>query len=229
VKKLIIAIDGYSSCGKSTFAKHIAARYHYLYIDSGAMYRTVTLYALQQGIITEQGIDEEKLKSSLEYIDISFTFDPATLQSIHFLNGENVEEKIRSIEVSQHVSPVSKLKFVREKMVALQREAGKEGGIVMDGRDIGTVVFPEADLKIFMTASPEIRARRRYLELKEKGIEASLEEIKKNLMERDLIDSTREESPLRQASDAIVLDNSHMTLEQQMEWIDPLIRKLMQS
>ncbi len=227
VKKITIAVDGYSSCGKSTFAKQIAARLAYNYIDSGSMYRSVTLYALQHGMIDANGtIDDPRLKDAIKSIKINFSFNAEKQKSDTFLNDVNVEETIRSLDVSSQVSNVSKMKYVRDSMVAIQREIGKEGGIVMDGRDIGTVVFPHAELKIFMTAQPDIRAMRRYKELKEKGQEVSLEEIKQNLLERDHIDSTRAESPLRKADDALELDNSFMTPEQQMEWVIKIINRL---
>jgi CMP/dCMP kinase len=225
-KGLTIALDGHSSCGKSTFAKQIAAKFGYIYIDSGAMYRSVTLYALQKGIISNSQIDEKRLKDELKNVHIEFSFDPAKLQSITFLNGVNVEEEIRSLEVANMVSPISKIKFVREKMVEIQREIGKNGGIVMDGRDIGTVVFPDAELKIFLTAQADVRAMRRYLELKEKGQNINVEEIKKNLLERDHIDSTRVESPLKKADDALELDNSNMTPAEQMVWVGKVIEKI---
>jgi len=225
-KRITIAIDGHSSCGKSSFAKQIAAKYGYKFIDSGAMYRVVTLYSLQNGIIDNGVIDEKRLQDELKNIHIDFTFDPAQHKSVTFMNGVNVEEKIRTLEVSGYVSPVSKIKFVREKLVDIQREIGKGGGIVMDGRDIGTVVFPKAELKIFMTASPDVRAMRRYLELKAKGQDVKIEDIKKNLLERDHIDSTRKESPLKKADDALVLDNSNMSIPEQMEWVYGIIEKL---
>jgi CMP/dCMP kinase len=226
-KGLTIALDGHSSCGKSTFAKQIAAKLGYIYIDSGAMYRSVTLYALQKGIISNKQIDEKRLKDELKNIHIEFSFKPEIHQSITFLNGVNVEEQIRSQEVAAFVSPISKIKFVREKMVEIQREIGKDGGIVMDGRDIGTVVFPDAELKIFLTAQPDVRAMRRYMELKAKGKEIAIEEVKKNLLERDHIDSTRAESPLKRADDALELDNSNMTPAEQMIWVWEVIDKIM--
>lgn len=225
-KRLTIAIDGYSSCGKSSFAKQIAARYKYKYIDSGAMYRAVTLYALRQGIINKNNIDTLLLEKEIQKININFSFNPDNQTNDTFLNTENIEELIRSTEVSNHVSEISAIKFVRSKMVEFQRQIGNEGGIVMDGRDIGTVVFPNAELKIFMIASPDIRSMRRYKELKAKNQEVNLEEIKNNLLHRDLIDSSRAESPLKKADDALVLDNSFMTIDQQMNWIIQVIAKL---
>ena len=219
MKKITIAIDGYSSCGKSTMAKDLAREIGYIYIDSGAMYRSVTLYCLENGLFTENGIDTETLQQRLPEIKISFQLNPETQRPVTFLNGQNVEDKIRTMEVSSRVSPVAALGFVREALVKLQQEMGKEKGIVMDGRDIGTVVFPDAELKIFVTASAEIRAQRRYDELKAKGQEASFEEILKNVKERDYIDQHREVSPLKQAEDAILLDNSQMTIDEQKQWL----------
>lgn len=225
-KKLIIAIDGYSSCGKSTAAKSLAKELNYTYIDSGAMYRAFTLYFLRhKPALISKPIDNKALKNVLNKITISFKYNPQTKHSDIFLNGENVEKEIRSMEVSDHVSEVSKIRKVREKNVALQRQMGKGGGIVMDGRDIGTVVFPDADLKIFMTARPEVRAERRYKELVEKGVETSVDEVRKNIEKRDYIDSHREITPLRQADDAVVLDNSHLTLEQQHQWLIDEVKK----
>lgn len=223
---MIIAVDGYSSSGKSTFAKAIARQLGYLYIDSGAMYRAVTLYSLQKGIIKDHTIDLKKLSLHLDCIKIEFRFNKQTGRNETYLNGQNVEEGIRGIRVSDHVSEISKIKFVRKKMVDFQQEMGKDKGIVMDGRDIGTVVFPDAELKIFMTAGVDIRAERRYKELVEKGLEVSFEEVRENIVKRDRIDENREESPLRIAEDAIVLDNSHMTPEEQMTWFQDLLNKM---
>lgn len=217
-KKIVIAIDGHSSCGKSTMAKSLARRLGYTYIDSGAMYRAVTLYALRNGWINNGSPDIEKVISGLKNIKITFSWDNETEINTTFLNGENIEDEIRRLEVSKNVSPISTIAEVRHEMVKQQRENGKNKGIVMDGRDIGTVVFPNAELKIFMTASPEIRAQRRYLELKEKSMEADFNDILKNVEERDKIDSTRKVSPLKKADDALVLDNSHLTREQQLQW-----------
>ena len=217
MKKIIIAMDGHSSCGKSTMAKTLAKKIGYTYIDTGAMYRAVTLYAMRRGFISKNGIDEESLRRELPQIKISFGHDNG--QQYTILNGENVERQIRGMEVSGNVSPISAIGFVREAMVELQREMGRKGAIIMDGRDIGTTVFPHAELKIFVTASDEIRARRRYDELAMKGENPVYEDVLKNVRERDYIDSHRAVSPLRKADDAIVLDNSDLTLEQQDEWL----------
>lgn len=217
-KKIVIAVDGFSSCGKSTLAKALAHKLKYVYIDSGAMYRAVTLFALRNGMI-ENGIPDSKaLISKLNKIRISFRFDSGKEENLTFLNGENIENEIREPQVSDNVSRVSAIKEVRREMVKQQQEMGKNKGIVMDGRDIGTVVFPDAELKIFMTADPEIRAQRRYRELVTKGVEVSMEEVRQNIASRDYIDQNREESPLKKAGDAIVLDNSHMTPNQQLDW-----------
>ena len=219
-KKIVIAIDGFSSCGKSTFAKAIAARLGYIFIDTGAMYRSVTLYALEQGAINSGIVDEQAVEALLDQITITFRFNPQRGASDIYVNGELVEGKIRTIEVSNFVSPVSSIGKVREKLVAMQQQMGAERGVVMDGRDIGTVVFPDAELKIFMTADPKVRAERRYAELTAKGDSVSFDEILDNVISRDKADMSRAISPLRQAEDAIVLDNSYMTVEQQMEWFD---------
>ena len=217
MKKIIIAMDGHSSCGKSTMAKALAKKIGYTYIDTGAMYRAVTLYAMRRGFIGKDGIDEEALRRELPQIKISFGHENG--QQYTILNGENVERQIRGMEVSGNVSPISAIGFVREAMVDLQREMGRQGAIIMDGRDIGTTVFPNAQLKIFVTATDEIRARRRYDELVQKGENPVYEDVLKNVRERDYIDSHRAVSPLRQADDAIMLDNSNMTVEQQDEWL----------
>ena len=219
MKKITIAIDGYSSCGKSTMAKDLAREVGYIYIDSGAMYRAVTLYCLDNGLFTPDGIDTAQLEAAMPNIRISFQLNPETQRPMTYLNGVNVEDRIRTMEVSTRVSPVAALPFVREALVKLQQEMGQAKGIVMDGRDIGTVVFPDAELKIFVVASAEIRAQRRYDELKAKGQEASYEEILANVKERDYIDQNREVSPLRQAEDAILLDNSNLTIEEQKQWL----------
>jgi cytidylate kinase len=224
-KRLIIAIDGYSSCGKSTFAKSIARMLNYIYIDSGAMYRAVTLYSLRNKFAGEWGINVDGIISALNDIKIDIVYNPDIQEYETFLNSENVESEIRSMEVSRHVSRVSQIHEVRERMVELQREIGSWKGIVMDGRDIGTVVFPDADIKIFMTASVDIRARRRYDELTEKGIAIEFEEIKKNIIARDIADENRDISPLLRADDAIILDNSRMTVREQMLWIEQIIEK----
>ncbi|MBP3483446.1 MAG: (d)CMP kinase [Alistipes sp.] len=217
-RKIIIAVDGFSSCGKSTFAKAIAAELGYIFIDTGAMYRAVTLYALEHGAIRSGIVDEEAVVALLGDMDIDFRFNPERGASDIYVNGDLVEGKIRTIEVSNCVSPVSSIRQVRGKLVAMQQAMGRKRGVVMDGRDIGTVVFPDAELKIFMTADPKVRAQRRYDELRAKGDDVSLEEIEANVLSRDRADMTRAISPLRQAEDAIVLDNSHMTVAEQMQW-----------
>lgn len=217
--KIIVAIDGHSSCGKSTIAKAVAARFGYIFIDSGAMYRAVTLFALRHQLIADGEVNREKLISTLPQIKIEFRYNPEIQKSDTYLNGENVENEIRQLPVSQNVSPVATIAEVREAMVRLQQEMGKNKGIVMDGRDIGTVVFPDAELKLFVTATPEIRAQRRYDELTAKGETVSFPEILENVVERDRIDSTREVSPLRKADDALILDNSNLTREVQLSWV----------
>jgi len=224
-KRLTIAIDGYSSCGKSTFARAIAEELDYIYIDSGAMYRAVTLYCIRKGYIEGEEVKTADIIGDLGEIVISFVYNPGIGIHETFLNSENVERKIRSLEVSSHVSRISRIHQVRTRMVELQRQIGVNKGIVMDGRDIGTVVFPDADLKIFMTASVDIRAKRRYDELRRKNIEADLEEVRMNIISRDIADENRDISPLRRADDAIILDNSRMTVDQQMDWIMEIIRK----
>ena len=219
MKKITIAIDGYSSCGKSTMAKDLARQIGYIYIDSGAMYRSVTLYCLDNGLFDGENIRTEALKEALPSLQISFKLDPETKKPVTFLNGKEVESRIRSLEVSNHVSQVAALPFVREELVRQQQAMGREKGIVMDGRDIQTVVFPDAELKIFVVASAEVRAQRRYEELKAKGQEASYEDILKNVKDRDYMDEHREVSPLKKADDAIVLDNSNMTIEEQNAWL----------
>lgn len=229
MKKIIIAIDGFSSCGKSTMAKDLAKEIGYIYIDSGAMYRAVTLYCLENGLFHGTDIDVDKLAKNIDHIQITFGLNPQTGRPETYLNGVNVENKIRSMEVSSHVSPVAALGFVRQAMVKLQQHMGKARGIVMDGRDIGTTVFPDAELKIFVTASPEIRAQRRYDELKAKGEEVSFDEILENVRQRDYIDQHREVSPLRKADDALLLDNSHLTIAQQKEWLLEQYRRTCQA
>lgn len=226
MKKITIAIDGFSSCGKSTMAKDLAREIEYVYIDTGAMYRAVTLFALRNGLIDENGIKRQELEAKMGEIMITFVLDPLAGRPLTYLNGECVENEIRTMQVSSCVSPIATLDFVRRAMVDLQRLMGEAKGVVMDGRDIGTVVFPNAELKVFVTASPEIRAQRRYDELTAKGEKCNLEEILKNVQERDRIDSTREISPLRQADDAIVLDNSYMTIEEQKQWLLNAYRKV---
>ncbi|SHJ65337.1 cytidylate kinase [Tangfeifania diversioriginum] len=227
-KKIVIAIDGHSSCGKSTLAKSLARELGYTYIDSGAMYRAVTLFALRNGLIKNSKVDEEELIARMKDIRITFEWDTDTEKNTTFLNGENIENEIRQLEVSNNVSPVSTIAGVRSELVIQQRENGKNKGIVMDGRDIGTVVFPDAELKIFMTASPEIRAQRRYLELKEKGAEVDFDKILQNVEQRDTIDSGREVSPLKKADDAIVLDNSHLTREEQLQWALEMAKEIIE-
>lgn len=219
MKKIIIAIDGFSSCGKSTMAKDLAKEIGYVYIDSGAMYRAVTLYCIQNGIFSGENIDENALKSAIDSIKITFRYNAETGCPETYLNEKNVEKCIRSMQVADKVSQISALGFVRKAMVAKQQEMSKEKGVVMDGRDIGTVVFPNAELKIFVTASPEIRAGRRLKELEAKGEKASFEEVLENVKKRDHIDSTRKESPLRQADDALVLDNSALSVAEQKAWL----------
>ena len=219
MKKIIIAIDGHSSCGKSTMAKDLAREVGYIYVDSGAMYRAVTLWALRQNYFNGNEINTEALEKDMPSISITFRLNDETRLPETYLNGENVEKEIRSLEVSSHVSPIATLPFVREALTRWQQQLGAEKGIVMDGRDIGTAVFPEAELKIFVTASAEVRAQRRYDELKAKGMEASYEDILQNVKERDYIDSHRAMNPLRQADDAIVLDNSELTIAEQKQWL----------
>lgn len=217
MKKINIAVDGLSSCGKSTLAKELAKKIGYIYIDSGAMYRAVALFAMRNGWITENGIDKEALKQHLPEIHISFKTNEQGQQET-YVNCENVEKEIRSLEVGNAASRISALDFVRREMVRQQREMGKEKGIVMDGRDIGTVVFPDAELKIFLTAIPEIRAQRRFKELKDKGENITYEEVLANIKERDKRDSNRAESPVRKAADAIELDNSNLSVEEELQW-----------
>lgn len=220
MRKITIAIDGYSSCGKSTMAKDLAREIGYIYVDTGAMYRSVTLFAMRNNLFNEDGsIKTDELKSIMNEINISFKLNSETGRPDTYLNGELVEKEIRSMDVSARVSKIAALPFVREALVAQQQAMGKEKGIIMDGRDIGTVVFPDAELKIFVTASAEVRAQRRYDELKAKGMPADFDDILKNVKERDYIDSHRETSPLRKADDALELDNSHMTIDEQKAWL----------
>lgn len=220
MKKIVIAIDGFSSCGKSTMAKDLAREVGYIYVDTGAMYRAVTLFAMRNDVFDAEGnIDETRLKALLPDVKLTFQLNNETKLPEVCLNGENVERYIRTLEVSQHVSPIAALPFVREKLVEQQQAMGNEKGIVMDGRDIGTVVFPNAELKIFVTASAEIRAQRRFKELETKGMPADFDEILQNVEQRDYIDTHRETSPLRQADDALVLDNSHLTIAKQKVWL----------
>jgi cytidylate kinase len=220
MEKIIIAIDGFSSCGKSTMAKDLAHELGYIYVDTGAMYRCVALYALQHKLFLKDGeINIPELEAAMPNINISFKLNKETGRPDTYLNNENVENKIRTMEVSSHVSSIAAIPFVREALVAQQQKIGKDKGIVMDGRDIGTVVFPNAELKIFVTASPEVRAQRRYDELMEKGMEADYNEILENVKRRDYIDSHRDVSPLRKADDAIELDNSNISIEEQKQWL----------
>lgn len=227
-KKIVIAVDGFSSCGKSTFAKAIAARLGYIFIDTGAMYRAVTLYALDHGAIRSGMVDEEAVAALLKDIEITFRFNPERGASDIYVNGDLAEGRIRTIEVSNCVSRVSAIPEVRAKLVAMQQEMGRRKGVVMDGRDIGTAVFPDAELKLFMTADPAVRARRRYDELTAKGERVSLGEIERNVRERDAADTSRAVSPLRQAPDAVVLDNSRMTVDEQMAWFMELFASRME-
>ncbi|HCY00284.1 MAG TPA: (d)CMP kinase [Bacteroidales bacterium] len=223
---ITIAVDGYSSCGKSTFAKAIAKRLNYIYIDSGAMYRAVTLASIREGIAASSGIDEVRLAELLKDIKVGFVKDVSGDGWLTTLNGEVIEREIRTLEVSGLVSPVSAIPMVRSKMTQQQQEMGEQKGIVMDGRDIGTVVFPKAELKIFMTADPIIRAQRRLKEMDGKGEKVTLKEVLMNIEERDRIDGSRDVAPLRQAVDAIVLDNSHLTVEEQMNWFDNIYKEV---
>lgn len=225
---MVIAIDGHSSTGKSSFAKRIAKRLHYIYVDSGAMYRAVTLYCMEKGLFDgDEDPAEGLVVAELPHIFVSFRRNPETGVNETCLNDRVVEEEIRTMAVSDHVSYISTIPEVREKMVALQREIGTEGGVVMDGRDIGSVVYPHADIKIFMTAGVEVRAERRRKELEEKGIAEDFEKVKKNIAKRDRIDSDRETSPLIQAEDAVLLDNSNMTIPEQMDWFFETFRKVL--
>ncbi len=224
-KKLTIAIDGHSSCGKSTVAKDLAKVLGYTYIDSGAMYRSVTLFCMVNDLIEGDYVNEEKLKTSIQDFTVHFTFDAANQRYITWMNHQEVEDKIRTLAVSNNVSAVSKIGFVREKLVKLQQEMGKNGGIVMDGRDIGTVVFPNAELKIFMTASAQVRAQRRFDEIKAAGLEVSFQEVLDNIEKRDYMDANREISPLRKADDAVILDNSYLTKKEQLDKLIELVNQ----
>lgn len=220
MRKITIAIDGYSSCGKSTMAKALARKIGYVYVDTGAMYRAVTLFALRHQLFNADGsVKVDALRELMPKVTITFRLNASTGLPETYLNGQMVEQDIRTMEVSHHVSPIAAIPFVREALVAQQQAMGRNKGIVMDGRDIGTTVFPDAELKIFVTASPEVRAQRRYDELKGKGMDAEYDDILKNVQERDYIDTHREVSPLRKAEDAIVLDNSHLTIAEQDEWL----------
>ena len=220
MKKITIAIDGHSSCGKSTMAKDLAREVGYIYVDTGAMYRCVTLYALRKGLFNADGsVKTAELEQEMPNIDITFRLNGETGRPDAYLNGECVEREIRSLEVSSHVSPIAAIGFVRRALVARQQLMGRDKGVVMDGRDIGTVVFPDAELKVFVTASARVRAQRRYDELQAKGMPADFDDILKNVEERDYIDSHRDVSPLRQAADALLLDNSQMTIAEQKQWL----------
>jgi cytidylate kinase len=227
-KKITIAIDGYSSCGKSTLAKALASSLHYVFIDSGAMYRAICLYALNRKLVDHGSVKTEELITALPNITLAFEKHPGNKEQSILLNGVDVSGEIRSLEVSQSVSQIATIREVRQKLVHQQQLLGKKGGLVMDGRDIGTVVFPDAELKLFLTASIEIRTQRRYAEMIAKGQDVTIEEVRENLAERDLIDSTRAESPLRKAEDAIVIDNSYLTPKQQLEEALVLVREVIQ-
>jgi len=227
-KKITIAIDGYSSCGKSTLAKALASSLHYVFIDSGAMYRSICLYALNRKLVKHGHVKTEELIKALPDIQLSFEKHPGTKEQSILLNGVDVSGEIRSLEISQSVSQIAVIREVRQKLVHQQQLLGKKGGIVMDGRDIGTVVFPDAELKLFLTASIEIRAQRRYAEMIAKGQKVKMKDVLENLAERDHIDSTREESPLRQAEDAIVIDNSNLNQKEQLEVALNLVKEAIQ-
>mgnify|MGYP003092188331 FL=1 len=220
MKKITIAIDGFSSCGKSTMAKMLAKEVGYIYVDTGAMYRAVTLFAMRNGMIAPNGeVNRDELKQKMQTLRVEFKLNEQTSRAETYLNGENVENEIRGMEVSSHVSAIAAIDFVRTALVEQQQRMGRDKGIVMDGRDIGTVVFPDSELKVFVTASAEIRAQRRFDELKGKGVEANFDEILNNVQQRDYIDSHREVSPLRKADDAIELDNGELTIAQQLQWL----------
>lgn len=220
MKKITIAIDGFSSCGKSTMAKMLAKEVGYIYVDTGAMYRAVTLFAMRNGMIAPNGdVNRDALKAKMDALHVAFKLNPQTGKAETYLNGENVEHEIRGMEVSAHVSAIAAIDFVRTALVAQQQRMGYDKGIVMDGRDIGTVVFPDAELKVFVTASAEVRAQRRFDELVGKGMKANYDEILHNVQERDYIDSHREVSPLRKAEDAIELDNGQLTIAEQLQWL----------
>lgn len=220
MKKITIAIDGFSSCGKSTMAKMLAKEVGYIYVDTGAMYRAVTLFAMRNGMIAPNGdVNRDALKAKMDALHVEFKLNPQTGKAETYLNGENVEHEIRGMEVSAHVSAIAAIDFVRTALVAQQQRMGHDKGIVMDGRDIGTVVFPDAELKVFVTASAEVRAQRRFDELVGKGMKANYDEILHNVQERDYIDSHREVSPLRKAEDAIELDNGQLTIAEQLQWL----------
>ena len=227
MSKITVAIDGYSSCGKSTLAKALAQKLNYSYIDTGAMYRAVTLYGLRNDIIKNSVVDKKKLLECLNDIEVSFTYNTVTKTSEVFLNGEHVEKEIRSMQVANNVSAISSIKEVREKMVILQREMGKNKGVIMDGRDIGTHVFPNAELKLFMTADNDVRTQRRLDELSSKGEHHTFEDVKRNLEKRDHDDTTRKENPLIKADDAVILDNTKLNKEEQLNFVLKLINDLL--
>jgi cytidylate kinase len=227
MSKITVAIDGYSSCGKSTLAKALAQKLNYNYIDTGAMYRAVTIYCLRNNIIKDSVVDVPKLVASLKDIDVSFVYNTTTKTSEVFLNGEHVEREIRTMQVANNVSAISSIKEVREKMVILQRKMGKDKGVIMDGRDIGTHVFPNAELKLFMTADNDVRTQRRLDELSSKGEHHTFKDVKRNLEKRDHDDTTRKENPLRQAEDAVVLDNTDISKEEQLNFVVKLIHDLL--
>ena len=230
MKKITIAIDGFSSCGKSTMAKMLAKEVGYIYVDTGAMYRAVTLFAMRNGMIAPNGdVDRDALKAKMDALHVEFKLNPQTGKAETYRNGENVEHEIRGMEVSAHVSAIAAIDFVRTALVAQQQRMGNDKGIVMDGRDIGTVVFPDAELKVFVTASAEIRAQRRFDELVGKGMKANYDEILHNVQERDYIDSHREVSPLRKAEDAIELDNGQLTIAEQLQWLMDKFREKTES
>jgi cytidylate kinase len=226
MKPITIAIDGYSSCGKSTIAKALAAKLGYSYVDTGAMYRAVTLYCIERGLIKDHAFVEHEVVRALDEIHLTFRFNPNTKSSETFLNGRNIEKEIRSLLVSSNVSPISKIHDVRVHLVALQREMGKNKAVVMDGRDVGTNVFPDAELKIFMTADPDVRAHRRYDELAAKGIKVTFEEVRENLISRDHEDTHRKENPLIKADDAVVLDNTDLDRQEQLDFVMKLVEEL---
>ena len=228
-RKINIAFDGYSSCGKSTLAKAVAKELNFIYLDTGAMYRTVALYALNTGLIKNGDLDEEGLIKQLENLYVTFKYNPDTQQSEAYLNTKNVEKEIRSLQVSKFVSAVSNIKEVRQKMAKLQRRYAESKGIVMDGRDIGTVVLPDAELKFFMIADEEIRVQRRFKQLTEQGVKTTVEEVRENIQSRDLKDTQRSNDPLRKADDAIVLDNSNLTEEEQFQFVLNHVHKLQQT
>lgn len=222
---MVVAVDGHSSTGKSTVAKLLAAELGYTYIDTGAMYRVVTLEAMRKGLIRGEELDREHLRECLKEINIGFKYNVAENRYETYLNGECIEDQIRGMEVSGHVSLIASVDFVREFLVKKQREMGKAGGVVMDGRDIGSVVFPDAEIKFFMTASPDVRAMRRYKELTEKGEKVSYQEVEENVRKRDYLDENREMSPLKQTADAIRIDNSNLSIEEEVRFMAGLVRE----